>query len=74
MDSRNVYQFYLPDLKHKDSFKDTELMYVSHLEATFCISVSRDSQVKLSGLLGGYQKSILLTESCGVIRCYESVL
>lgn len=72
MDSRNIYQFYLPELKHKSALKDSDRIYISQLSAVFCLQVNRDVQLRMPGLLGGGQKVLFLTDYDGTIRCYQN--
>jgi hypothetical protein len=72
MDSRNVYQFYLPELKHKNPLSDNELMHISQLHATFCLSNQKETSHHLPGLIGGDQKVFFLTDPRGNIHCYQN--
>lgn len=62
---RNVYQFYLPDLKNKNVFKDNDRIYISHWNLKYCYNPYNEYEQNIPALLGASQKPYLLTTPSG---------
>lgn len=73
MDSHNLYQFYLPDLKHKNVFNDNEPLFISQWRADFCVAENGEERFTLPGIIGGDQQLFFIADASGTIRCYQNV-